>query len=361
MQIFQRSITREFTSVGMAVVSVLVAIIVTQQMIVFLGRAASGSIEPEAVMVMLGFSLLNYLPVLLALALFIAVLMTLTRSYRDSEMQVWFSSGLPITAWVGPVLKFGLPVALVTAVLSLLLTPWAVAQREEYQRILRSKDDVSRLAPGSFIEARGANRMFFIDNTSKDSDVINNVFVQYNQNGRFGIVVAEKGMQQIAPNGDKFLVLLNGRDYQGTPGALDFEIIDFERQMIRVETKEAVADEPTSRQLSTWELIKSPTPERIAELHWRFALPIAALVLALMAIPLSFVNPRSGAAWNLILAMLVFYLYYNLLGICQSQTASGKIPMWLGLTPVHLGMAFMLLILFSRQMFSLRWLLRAGK
>ena len=98
MSIFQRSLTREFTAVGSSVVAVLVAIMVVQAFITQLKRAASGSIEPESVIALLGFLLVAYLPVILALALFVSVLLTLSRSYRDSEMPVWFSSGLSITA-----------------------------------------------------------------------------------------------------------------------------------------------------------------------------------------------------------------------------------------------------------------------
>ncbi len=356
MQIFQRSLTREFTSIGVSVISVLVAIIVTHQLIMFLGRAASGGVEPEAVVALIGFALLAYLPVLLALALFISVLVALSRSYRDSEMPVWFSSGLSILAWVRPVLKFGVPIALVTALLSTVLTPWAFRESAEYERILRSKDDVARIAPGSFIEARGSNRVFFVDNTSADTSAVNNVFVQYNQNGRFGVVVSEKGRTEISPTGDKFLVLTNGRRYEGTPGSLDFRIIDFESQKLRIEAKEERAEAPTNKQLPTWTLISEPTAERLAELHWRLALPIAAVILSLLAIPLSFVNPRSGTSWNGVFAVIVFFLYYNTLSIFQGWTAQGHVPPWLGLTPVHLGMALILVVLFSRQLFGFRWL-----
>ena len=358
--IFQRSITREFTTIGLGVIAVLVAIMVVQQLVFFLKQASSGEVEPEAVMALMGFALLGYLPVLLALSLFIGVLLALSRSYRDSEMPVWFSSGLSIAAWIRPVLKFGLPIALLTALLSLFLTPWALSQSAEYKRILRSKDDVARLSPGSFIESRGTNRVFFVDNTSSEAGILNNIFVvQYNAEGRPGIVVAESAYQKIEANGDKFVVLKNGRDYEGTPGKLDFRIIEFDTQKMRIETREIKADAPNSKQTSTWSLIAAPNPERLAELHWRVALPIAALVLALMAVPLSFVNPRSGASANLFLAVLIFFLYYNLLGVFQKWTAQGHISAWIGLWPVHIGMIAMLLVLFSRQLFSFRWLMFA--
>ena len=185
--------------------------------------------------------------------------------------------------------------------------------------------------------------------------------MQYNQGTRSGVVVAERGFQQIDANGDKFLVLENGRQYEGTPGALDFRIIDFERQKRLIVAKEAKADQPASKAISTWSLIGSPNPEHLAELHWRVALPIAAMLLALLAIPLAFVNPRSGASWNLFLAVLIFNLYYSLLNTFQGLTALGRISPWLGLWPVHLVMIATLAILFSRQLFSFRWIIFARR
>jgi lipopolysaccharide export system permease protein len=361
VSIFQRSLTREFTAVGSSVVAVLVAIMVVQAFITQLKRAASGSIEPEAVIALLGFLLVAYLPVILALALFVSVLLTLSRSYRDSEMPVWFSSGLSITAWVNPVLRFGLPIVLVTAGLSLFLTPWALSQSSEYERILKSRDEISRLSPGTFIEARSTNQMYFIDKTADNSEYASNVFMHYNENGRVGVLVAEKGFSEIDAKGDKVLVLLNGRQYEGTPSALDFRVIDFQRMTKRIDVKEIAADTPRTKQLSTMALIKEPTADHIAELHWRIALPVAALILALMAIPLSFVNPRSGTSANLILAVLIFFLYYNLLNFFQAWTVSGTVPMWLGLLPVHVLMIAILVVLFSRQLFSFRFLVSSRR
>jgi lipopolysaccharide export system permease protein len=337
------------------------AITVVQQMIVWLRRAASGGVEAEAVLALMGFAMLGYLPVLLALSLFVGVLLALSRSYRDSEMPVWFSSGLSIAAWIRPVLGFGVPTALVIAVLSFFLTPWALSESGEYQRLLRSKDDVSRLAPGSFIESRASNQVFFVDKTSDKDDVVNNVFVQYVQSGRSGVVVAEKGYQVTESDGAKYLVLVSGRRYEGTPGQLDFSIIDFEKQTMLVKRREEKAIDPNVRQLTTAKLIREPTPERIAELHWRAGLPVAALVLALMAIPLSFFNPRSGNSINLVMAILVFFIYYNLLTVFQNWTAQGQVPVWVGLWPVHGLMVVLLAVLFSRQLFAFRWLFFARR
>jgi lipopolysaccharide export system permease protein len=357
--IFQRSLIREFSLIAIAVVGVLLAIILTRMLILMLGKAAVGDILPEAVLGLIAFGILTYLPVLLGIAVFIAVLLALTRSYRDSEMTVWFTSGLSIGAWVKPVLQFALPVAVICAVLSLGLSPWSQAQSVEYQRLLESRDEVSSVTPGVFRESRSSDRVFFVDKLSERDDVVNNVFVQSTQNNRMGVMVAQRGYIETAENGDRFVILLHGRRYEGTPGTLDYRTVDFEKYALRIEPREAARQAPSTKAMSTMDLLAERKPNQVAELHWRMALPLAVLIMAIFAIPLSFVNPRSGRSWNLILAVLVYVLYNNLLSIFQAWTASGKIPLWLGLWPVHGTMILLLAILFWRQLYGFRWLATA--
>src|SRR5882672_11254953 len=311
--IFQRSLIREFSLIAIAVVGVLLAIILTRMLILMLGKAAVGDILPEAVLGLIAFGILTYLPVLLGIAVFVAVLLALTRSYRDSEMTVWFTSGLSVAAWIRPVLQFSLPVALVCALLSLVLSPWSQAQSVEYQRLLESRDEVSSVTPGVFRESRSSDRVFFVDKLSEGDDVVNNVFVQSTQNNRMGVMVARSGYIETAENGDRFVILLHGRRYEGTPGTLDYRTVDFDKYALRIEPREAKAQAPSTKAMSTLDLVAERKPAQLAELHWRIALPLAVLIMALFAIPLSFVNPRSGRSWNMILAVLVYVLYNNLL------------------------------------------------
>lgn len=356
--IFQRSLIREFSLIAIAVVGVLLALILTRLLIQLLGKAAVGDVLPEAVLGLIAFGILTYLPVVLGIAVFVAVLLALSRSYRDSEMTVWFTSGLSIAAWIKPVLQFALPVAVVCAILSLGLAPWSQAQSVEYQRLLESRDEVSGVTPGVFRESRSSDRVFFVDKLSERDDVVNNVFVQSTQNNRLGVMVAQRGFIETADNGDRFVVLMKGRRYEGTPGALDYKTVDFDRYAIRIEPREAKRQAPSTKATSTLDLLAERKPEQLAELHWRMALPLAVLIMGLFAIPLAFVNPRSGKSWNLILAVLVYALYNNLLNIFQAYTAQGKIPGWLGLWPVHAAMIAILVVLFYRQLFGFRWLAR---
>jgi lipopolysaccharide export system permease protein len=158
--IFLRAAQREFTQNAVAVFVALFAILISTVLIRLLGQAAGGRVPADAVLALIGFGAIAQMPVVLSLTLFIAILMSLSRSYRDSEMVVWFSSGLPLTAWVRPVLRFALPVAVLIAALSLFGAPWAQKKSVEYKEQLSNRDDVSRVAPGLFRESSGGERVF---------------------------------------------------------------------------------------------------------------------------------------------------------------------------------------------------------
>ncbi len=347
--IFQRAVRREFTQTAAGIFVALFAILLTTQLIRLLNDAARGRVDPEAVAALLGFAALNYLPVLLSLALFVSILLTLSRSYRDSEMVVWFSSGLPLTAWIRPVLAFALPLVIAIALLSLFLSPWALSQSAEFRQKLSSRSDAGQVSPGAFQESSSSDRVVFVEAVADDASFVRNVFVSSLQHGRLGVTMAASGHQETAENGDRFMVLENGRRYEVEPGTPEFRILEFARYAIRVETRETRGIERTPRNMPTHELLQVDQPAYRAELLWRLGIPLAAVVLALLAIPLSFVNPRAGRSANMLLAVFVYMVYSNLLSISQAWVAQGRISFLLGLLAVHLLMAALLPLLFYRR------------
>lgn len=358
--IFRAALLRELTTSAAATFVVLLGISITTQLVRLLGQAASGQITSTGVIALLGFTLVGYLPILLSLTLFISVLMTLTRSYRDSEMVVWFSCGQGLTRWVRPVLSFALPLVLTIAALSLVLSPWAVEKAEEFRRQMDSRDDVAQVTPGVFHESRRADRVYLVEEVSGNSNLVANVFVSSTQNGKLGVMVARNGFQELAENGDRFLVLQNGRRYEGEPGSPEYKIFEFERYAMRIETAEAAERAPTTKTMTTLELLGEPTPRNLGELSWRVGLPASALILCLLAIPLSFVNPRAGRSMNIVLAILVYMVYSNLLSIMQASIAQGRLGVFVGMWAVHLVMLLLLVAMFYRRLsvFSFWRLLR---
>jgi lipopolysaccharide export system permease protein len=350
--IFQRAAQREFAQTAIAVFVALFAILLTTQLIRLLGKAATGATASEAVAALLGFAALNYLPVLLSLTLFVSILLSLSRVYRDSEMAIWLSSGVSLTAWMKPVLRFALPVVLAIAVLALFLAPWALNKRAEYQQRLDQRDDMARVTPGAFNESSRGDRVFFVEAVpdADGQDRVKNIFINSIQHGRLGVIAAAQGHTEVAENGDKFIVLTSGRRYEGTAGSAEYRVMAFDSYAMRIETLESTGAEKTAKSLSTWELLQDRTNLNKGELLWRIGIPVSALLLALMAIPLSFVNPRAGRTNNLIFALLAFMIYSNLLSVSQAWVAQGRISFTLGVWAVHALMLLVLVLLFWKRL-----------
>lgn len=355
--IFQRAIRREMWNTVGAVFTTLFTIVITVTLIRILGDAAAGKVASADVAALIGFASLGFLPVLISLTAFISVLLVVARSYQDSEMVVWFASGLSLSRWIRPVLQVGLPLVVITAILSLWLTPLANRAAVEYRERFRNREDVSRISPGKFQESASGDKIFFVEGLASDTSKVTNVFVRQSRNGQDSVVVAEEGAITFDAAGDKLLQLFKGRRYDGAPTSPDFRVIDFQRYTVVVsQSSRTLSDNKAARGLPTHRLLSEPTKEGNAELLWRVAMPIMCLVQMLLAIPLGFVNPRRGRALNLMIALLLAVTYSNLVSILQSQVGSGRLPLGAAWWPLHLLVAVLVALLFLwRDNTNSRW------
>jgi lipopolysaccharide export system permease protein len=344
--IFQRSLLREFGSYASAVFSVLLAIVVTSQLVRLLSRAAGGKIPSDAILALIGFTAMNYLPILLALSLFVSVLMTVSRSYKDSEMVVWSASGMSLFAWVRPVLVFAAPIILLSALLGLFLSPWTNERAQEYRRQLDSREEVSRIAPGVFRESANSERVFFVEGVDGEEGRVRNVFIASNKHGKSGITVSREGFIETNEDGDRYAVLLHGRSYEGIPGTAEYRVTEFDRYALRIKAREYESRGRWPKAVPTLELLQSQNREWRAELMWRIGLPLVALNLALLAIPLAFVNPRASRSVNLLFAVFAYMVYSNLLGIVQAWVAQGRVRFEIGWWALHAVMLCLTAFLF---------------
>lgn len=345
--IFQRALRRDLLNTAGAVFTTLFTITVTVMLIRILGQAAGGKVASADVIALMGFTVLNYLPIILNLTGFITVLLVVTRSYQDSEMVVWFASGLSLSRWIPPVLMFGLPIVVMTTLLSFFLTPWANQQSGVYKERYANRQDIARVSPGKFQESSSADRVFFVEGVSGDTTKVKNVFVSSMLNGKTSVVVAKEGTIEIDPSGDKFLVMHQGRRYDGVPTQSDFQMMEFDRYGVLVtsESKTSVGD-TSARALTTGELLQNRTNFNDSELLWRVSLPLMGILLMLLAIPLGFVNPRGGRSANLLIALFLFVFYSNILSFAQAMVVQKRTSFMLAWWPVHLATLIVITVFF---------------
>lgn len=346
--IFQRALRRELLSAAGAVFTTLFTITITVMLIRILGQAAGGKIAPEDVVALIGFQALNLLPIILILTGFIAVLIVVTRSYQDSEMVVWFASGLSLTRWIKPVLSFGWPIIVLTALLSFWVTPWASLQSAEFRERFQKREDLAKVSPGRFQESASADRVFFVEAVAEDEAKVRNIFVNTVQNGRLSVVVAKEGTIELDQRGDKVLLMQKGRRYEGIPNRSDFQIMAFERYGVLVSRQaQVLVGDTSARSLSTLALLEDRSKFNMGELLWRLALPLMSLLLMLLAIPLGFVNPRGGRSANLMIALLLVVVYLNMVNVFQATVVQGRLAFEAAWWPIHLFAALLIVLLFS--------------
>ncbi|WP_250499097.1 LPS export ABC transporter permease LptF [Caballeronia sp. GAWG1-5s-s] len=332
--IFERSLQRELAYTAGAVFMVLLTIMLTTMMIRIVGFAAQGQVDPRDVVVLIGLTVIGYLAVMLIVTLFVSILFVLTRWYRDSEMVVWLASGVSQTQLIKPIAMFSTPIIILIIFFAFIGWPWSNQQSKLIKARFQQRDEVSLLAPGQFRESPSSHRVFFIEKMSPDQGHVENVFVTSTEGGKVNVIVSKNGHTETRADGDRFIVLEDGRRYDGTPGQPNFRIMEFARYGVKIMSHQVV-NTPTTTGISTPDLLANPTKENLAEFAWRMGLPLIAINLMLLAIPLSYQNPRRSRTINLVMAVLIYLTYSNLLNVVQSWIEQGKLSFGVGIVGLH--------------------------
>jgi lipopolysaccharide export system permease protein len=271
---------------------------------------------------------------------------------------VWFASGLSLADWFRPVLRVAIPVALAVAGLTLVAAPWAYRQIGEYHERFEQRSDLSKVTAGQFAESSGGNRVFFAEDPLEPSDELGNVFARENGPEWLSVLTASKAHSETMPNGDRFLVLGEGHRYDLKPGTPEIRLVHFDKYGLRLESKsggdpvaEARANaERSAKARTTSQLIADNTNSSWSQVMWRVSLPLAALNLALLAIPLGAVNPRLGRSGDLLIAGLVGLLYMNLMNLSRAWISNGKLSFGVGVWAIHALVAMLTVFLLMRRL-----------
>lgn len=322
--LFHSSIRKELARSFGATLIVLATVVMTMTLIRTLGQASRGSFNPSDVMLVMGYTVLAYMPTILTMSLFISIIATLSRMYRDSEMVIWFASGRGLAAVLRPLLRFAWPVLLVVMALALLVLPWSNQKIENMKGQYEKRGDLDRIQPGQFQESAGGKRVFFVEKDATGKQSGSNVFIATTEYGKETVTSARSGrIQSLGEN--RFLMLSNGQRLESVIGKSELKISEFEEYGTKVGVDVLSGNDyvPVNTR-PTYELLKNPTPPNLAEMSWRIGLVLAAVNFVIIGLAVSSVNPRVGRSVNQVFALFAFVIYYNLLNLGQSWIASGK-------------------------------------
>lgn len=336
--IIDRYLLREALWNWLAVTFVLWLIVLSNRLARYLGEAASGDIPGSVIFTLLGLKSVNYLVTLLPLSLFLGVLLALGRLYKDSEMIAMQACGVGTRDLYRPLLTLALLVGLALTGLSLYVAPHTAELGYQLRAEAEQATDLANVAPGQFEEGQGGQLIFYAERVERAGESLQGIFVRSMKTDPPSLMTADRARPWTdAKTGDRFIVLEDGYRYQGQPGDRNFRVVQFERHGLRIQVAEPSEEVQVKQDATpTAQLVGSSDRRDIAELQWRLSLPLAAVILVILAVPLSRTSPRQGRYGRLFIAVLVFILYYNLMGTAQVWVERGKLPALPGLWWTHL-------------------------
>lgn len=354
LTVMDRMIAWELAKTLVSILLVLVTIIVSRKFLDILTRAIEGEVATETVFYLLGYKMLTALTVLIPPSLFMAVLTVMGRMYRDHEISVLASAGVGSLRIYRSLAWVVIPTFLVAIYLALIVMPWS--ERNSQQLVMHDVEthDIRGLKPGRFNEFSAGDVVLYAETMDENKDMLN-IFVQSRQNTSTGVVIAERGRLHKAENGDNFVVLNNGRRYQGVPGKADYVISQFDEYAVRISGPEEVSATLRRESTDSVALLLSQTPKELAEFQKRVGIPLGVLALTLLALPLARVSPRQGPYGNVFSAFLIYIIYENAQKISQGMVISEKIPPWASYAGIYGLLLLMTIALFLRNL-GPRWM-----
>ena len=332
----ERYVLREVAQSWLAVTGLLVAIILSNQLSRVLGQATENQYGRHVVaeLILLG-SIMN-LSVIVPVGLLLAIVMSFGRLYHDSEMTSLAACGYGSVRLLKPLMVFAVVVAAGLAWLSFIQVPWADGHAQLLRQSAIRNAQFGSLDAGRFRTFSGGDAVFYAESVDSKG-VLHNVFVERDVRGRMELALAETATYTAgATDATHLVTLFNGHRYEGVPGRADFRVIEFREHGIPVVTPESVSTRIDPDTKPTRELLGSSQPEDIAQLQSRISSPLMALVLTLIAVPLSRLRPRQGRYARVGFAVLVYFVYSNLLSAAKVWVEKGEVPPWIGVWWVHL-------------------------
>ncbi|MGB5449030.1 MAG: LPS export ABC transporter permease LptF [Woeseiaceae bacterium] len=335
-RILDRYIFREITMTWLGVTMVLLLILLTNQFARVLGDVAKGKLPKDAAFDVIGLSAAQYLTVLVPIGLFLSIMLALGRLYRDSEMPAMMACRIGPSGIYRPMLWLMLPLAAAVAWLSIEGAPMALTAIDRIGAQAQREADLASIEPGRFTVFGPDQAVVYGERVTAEGQM-EKVFMQrLVDGGGVQVVIAERG-EQLASDDEntRMLVLHNGRRYEGIPGTTRFRVVEFAEHGIPYQLPSLRTAEPRPRAMSFSRLARSRELEHLAEMQWRVSIPLATIILAILAVPLSRSQPRSGRYGRLAIGLLVFIIYLNMLSAAKAWIEQATISPTLGLWWVH--------------------------
>jgi len=354
-----RYLCREVLSATFAVCIVLLLVLISGRFVKYLAKALSGNMDPEVIFAVIGYRIPSFLELTLPLAFCLAILLTFGRLYVENEMSVLKACGISEFKLLRYVMIMAGFLALLVGWLSLYVSPLGIQKAQTIFAAQEQKSELDRLTPKNFYPLRGGKGVTYVDSVGENGE-LQDVFLSVTTGsaGSAGsnlvVVIAGEGDQHITEDGsERFLVFKEGYRFEGIPGQANYQITFFEEYGTRLEPPDELSEDAETDAMTTFALLGSSKVAHQIALQWRFSIPVMVIIVALLAVPLSRINPRSGRFARILPTVILYFVYLVALNAMRVNIEMGNVPSALTLFPVHLPFLLLALgLLFSKKIGS---------
>jgi lipopolysaccharide export system permease protein len=354
--IIDRYIMREIIKPTVAVCSILIFIFGCYMATSFLVDALSGQLPGTTVIILILLRIAIALEVLLPTTLYLCVVVALGRLYNDSEMTALFACGVSMGRIFRPVLYTAAAIAVVVASLSLFIRPWAYNQYYRIKANAEANFDLTRMNDGTFYETKNGMRVIYAEEVDHQQNEAERVFIRTERDDDLQIILARRANQTVdQASGKQILVFSDGYLYEFSRTGEKGRVIQFEQSAMPLEPEADIDQKYRVKAAPTGVLARSEKRKDIAEFQWRLSTPLAAILLALIGVPLSRSSPRHGKYAKIITAVVIFAVYYNLSALTKKWVERGILDANPGIWWIQMLLAGLLLLLILQPFRLLRW------
>jgi lipopolysaccharide export system permease protein len=319
---------RELVSNAVKIFIVLVSILPVTELFKLLNQAASGGLPASTLVTLMIYGTIASFPMILTIACFLTVVITINRYCKDQEFAIWLSSGLSAFYWLKLVALFITPMTIICAVCTMYVTPWATAKSQEYAHFLSKQQTSLIISPGIFKENDTGRQVFYIEKYSLASSFAQNIFIQYNEdNGAPYNITAKSGTIE-DKNGIASVVLQGGHRYELASTGDTNLVLNFNefRASVQQDYKPIDKNQVNIATSTVPQLIKRDNNNAKAELSWRISIAVMMFIMAMIAVPISIQVGRVQNSLIFILPPIIYGAYENLILTLNGYINDGRIP-----------------------------------
>jgi len=350
-----RYILSNLILVFFAIFFIISLLVFGNQFVLTAQEAIEYSIPIKELTPLLGFNMLRDIPIILELSLFLSIIITFSRLYKNSEAVVMNSIGLGDKSFIRIIQPIVILSFIIVFILTIYIVPWAKQQKSYTEDVTVNASEFSFITEGKFESFKSGNIVFYASEASKASSGteqnMEEIFIYAFDDNNSIVVLADEGTKYIdSESKSTYLRLKDGVRYEGLPGDKNINILDFDLydlEIISGEIQDSLVNFTKVEEKTTLILIKEGGAAGNAELQWRLSQPISILILSVIGVFLGKTSPRTGKGINLLAGVLVFMIYNNALLVAKTSIESGQLNPFIGLWSVHLFFVVMLIIIYQ--------------